>query len=421
MSLNDLESPSLASEKQGMSPLSSEWVRENEGFVRSAPASAGATAANLADGAHPLAAYGAMKIAGPRAEDEDSGAWLWRGYLVRGGVTLLTSLWKTGKTTLLSVLLDRMREGGTLAGQPVSKSRVVILSEESPVQWRLRAGKLTFGDSSTFLCRPFRGKPRREDWSDLINQLIVLHQSEGLDLIVIDPLASFLPGRDENSAATMLETLTPLQRLTAVGVCVLLIHHPRKHLSPAGTIARGSGALNAFVDISLEMERFAPADDLDRRRRLRAYSRFEQTPRHAILELNEAGTDYMYHGDFAQVECRTGWERVQRFLETAPCKLSRDEIREDWPKDDHPVPGSTALWQWLEKAVAEGSLSREGAGTKNDPFLYWLPGKEVEWPDDPMWFLREEMAFDPVKEERERIRRERRERRRRVGGRIMEA
>ena len=31
--------------------------------------------------------------------------WLWHGYLAAGQVTLLTSQWKAGKTTLLSVLL----------------------------------------------------------------------------------------------------------------------------------------------------------------------------------------------------------------------------------------------------------------------------------------------------------------------------
>src|SRR5262245_33402532 len=39
-------------------------------------------------------------------------SWLWHGYLARGGVTLLTSQWKAGKTTLLSVLLARLETGG---------------------------------------------------------------------------------------------------------------------------------------------------------------------------------------------------------------------------------------------------------------------------------------------------------------------
>src|SRR5262249_56779081 len=37
--------------------------------------------------------------------------WIWRGYLARGSVTLLTSVGKTGQTTLLAALLSRLREG----------------------------------------------------------------------------------------------------------------------------------------------------------------------------------------------------------------------------------------------------------------------------------------------------------------------
>src|SRR5205807_153532 len=46
--------------------------------------------------------------------------WLWRGYLAAGAVTLLTSQWKTGKTTLTAVLLARLKAGGQLAGLPLA-------------------------------------------------------------------------------------------------------------------------------------------------------------------------------------------------------------------------------------------------------------------------------------------------------------
>ena len=46
-------------------------------------------------------------------------AWLWHGYLAAGNVTLLTSQWKSGKTTLMSVLQSRLKTGGLLAGRPL--------------------------------------------------------------------------------------------------------------------------------------------------------------------------------------------------------------------------------------------------------------------------------------------------------------
>jgi hypothetical protein len=36
--------------------------------------------------------------------------WIWQGYLARGATTLLTSQWKSGKTTLVSILLSKLAD-----------------------------------------------------------------------------------------------------------------------------------------------------------------------------------------------------------------------------------------------------------------------------------------------------------------------
>jgi hypothetical protein len=38
--------------------------------------------------------------------------WIWQGYLAGGKITTLTSLWKSGKTTLISILFAQMGQGG---------------------------------------------------------------------------------------------------------------------------------------------------------------------------------------------------------------------------------------------------------------------------------------------------------------------
>src|SRR5438552_15931659 len=151
--------------------------------------------------------------------------WLWTGYLAAGAVTLLTSRWKAGKTTLLSVLLAKMAAGGELGGSAVAAGRAVVVSEEPPEMWRRRGERLGFGSHLAFLCRPFRGKPTAEEWQALLDRLADEHIRRGLDLTVIDTLGTFLPGPDENHAATMLTALAPLQRLTVAGLAVLLLHH----------------------------------------------------------------------------------------------------------------------------------------------------------------------------------------------------
>jgi hypothetical protein len=42
------------------------------------------------------------------------------------------------------------------------------------------------------------------------------------------------------------------------------------------------------------------------------------------------------------------------------------------------------VWRWLDRAVAQGLLRREGTGRKNDPFRFWLPDQE-ERLQHPPW------------------------------------
>ncbi|HKI30839.1 MAG TPA: hypothetical protein VKA46_03025 [Gemmataceae bacterium] len=47
-----------------------------------------------------------------RAAAAGKTSWLWDGYLAHGNVTLLTSQWKSGKNTPLSIPLVRRETGG---------------------------------------------------------------------------------------------------------------------------------------------------------------------------------------------------------------------------------------------------------------------------------------------------------------------
>ena len=208
--------------------------------------------------------------------------WLWHGYLGPGKVTLLTSQWKSGKTTLVSLLLARMQQGGELARLPVAAAKTFVISEEMKEDWRPRFKQLGIRDQANFLCRPFLAQPSIDQWLALIETAAAMRQRHGTELLVIDSLSYFLPAHSENSSGALLECLTPLQRLTAAGMSVLLPHHPRKGKTAPGQAARGSGALPSFVDIIIEMDYYSQPDDLDRRRRLLAFSRHAQTPRHRL-------------------------------------------------------------------------------------------------------------------------------------------
>jgi hypothetical protein len=311
-------------------------------------------------------------------------AWLWEGYLAAGKVTLLTSLWKMGKTTLLSVLLAKMKAGGELAGRPVSAARPLIVTEETPDYWVERGRRLDLAPDVGFLCQPFRAKPTPAEWHALMDHIDLFIHRTGVNLVVIDPLATFLPGRDENSAAGMMEALLPLQTLTKRGVAVLLLHHPRKKESDLGHSARGSGALTGHADILLELRPYPKAGEGDRRRRLFGMSRFVETPRHVVLELNDAGTDYACLGELSEEAFTANWEVLFTVLTAANDKLTRREILEHWPIVEV-RPDESTLWRWLERAVADGRLLRDGTGRSNSPFKYWLKEAQQRWKRSPYY------------------------------------
>ncbi|MBY0230897.1 MAG: AAA family ATPase [Gemmataceae bacterium] len=118
---------------------------------------------------------------------------LWHGYLRPAAITLLTSLWKSGKTTLLSVLLSRLKTGGELAGLPVRAGSALVVSEKAPELWWQRGRALALDGHVRWLCRPFRGKPSVAQWHALLKQVARMHARQPVDLLAIDPLANLAP------------------------------------------------------------------------------------------------------------------------------------------------------------------------------------------------------------------------------------
>jgi hypothetical protein len=314
----------------------------------------------------------ALKAVSPQRLD-----WLWHGYLAPGNVTLLTSLWKSGKSTLISVLLARLKTGGAIAGRAVRAGRAVVISEEPASLWVERSRTLDLDGHVDWFCQPFRGRPTPRAWRELLDQVGRLRDQRGADLLVIDALANLAPLRSENDSVQMLKALRPLQELTARGLGLLISHHPRKGRVLPGQAARGSGALSGYADILVEMRAVSPRAG-DRRRRLRAYSRHAATPPSLVLGWTADGTDYVDLGSAAELDFDQVWPVLQGILGEAEGTLTRRALLRRWP-DTAVAPSKVTLWRWLDRAVREGRVLQDGLGTRKDPFRYSLPGMVEKW------------------------------------------
>ncbi len=302
-----------------------------------------------------------------------SPAWIWDGYIAPGRITLFSSPAKSGKTTLLSHLLARRRTGGKLLDLAVTAGVTAIVTEESAGDWQARHQRLDLGGNVCLFCRPFGNQPTRDEFTQMLEQLWKLKEERNLDLVVFDPLADFLPAR-ENDPTGLLHALHPLRRLADAGISFFLLHHTRKAHSMPGLAARGSTVLAAFADIMVELRRFTPEDPGDRRRVLTGFSRYAQTPPAMRLELNAEGTDYVRLPEMDPDAFDDHWPLLRAILDTC-FKQTRSHILEEW-SSDHAKPHPGTLARWLDRAVERGLVKRQGAGHKSDPYYYWLPERD---------------------------------------------
>jgi hypothetical protein len=81
--------------------------------------------------------------------------WIWHGLVARRQITLLTGLWKAGKTTLLSHLLHHRHQETALLGQAAHPGVTAMVTEEARPHWRARNALLAPGPNVCFFFHPF--------------------------------------------------------------------------------------------------------------------------------------------------------------------------------------------------------------------------------------------------------------------------
>jgi hypothetical protein len=301
--------------------------------------------------------------------------WIWEGYLARGNITLLTSRWKAGKTTLVAGLLRSLGTGGAFLGSNCTAASAIVVSEELPAHWSSRQRAIPIGSHTRLVSRPFYSRPTPEEWDELVRRAEAERERGALDVLVIDPLAPFLPGRSDSDPAALLDMINPLRRLAGTGVAVLILHHPRKRDSEEGCRARGSGALLGLVDVILEVDRPGTLPGDANRRKLVAVSRLPLKTPSLFFEWSPGTADFHVVPDLHAIRFQENWQKVESILAGRAKAATHKELLADWPADQ-PRPSERQLYEWLSRAVVENRVVRSGEGTRYQPYRFRLKGQE---------------------------------------------
>jgi hypothetical protein len=297
--------------------------------------------------------------------------WLLEGYLARGRITMLSALFKAGKTTWLAYLLLAMETEGRFIGQWVRPCKVLVITEEHPDEWAERRDLLGLKDHIDVLVRPAMYKMSAGEWLVFLNKLKATQQRNQYDLIVIDPISNLWPVKDENNAAEVQAALMPLHQVLG-DAAMLLLHHLRKAEGQEGTQSRGSGAIAAFIDLLVELRRFSPKDLSDRRRVLTATGRFRETPVELVVTLGEDG--YATHGSRSDVRQNDLAAVIRPALPEAAPGATAEELLERLPESCD--LGKSKLYAALNKGyeATNRRWERSGGGVRGDPFRFYRSG-----------------------------------------------
>lgn len=280
--------------------------------------------------------------------------WICKGFLARGGFTLLAGSPKVGKTTLAYQIIERVAMGDQFLGDHATQAKVLLLGLEEhqrDIIERLRKRseeglkgrvKVVFGPLP---------------YSHEINQVMADYViNEEIGLVVIDTIPAWWKLSDENDASEVNRKGYPLvHTIRRTQAAWLGLVHIRKSGGEHGEEIRGSSALLGLVDIAISMKRGKGGGN---QRVLETVSRYADTPKDLVIEYEEGS--YKKLGTPSEVSSQA----------------KADQVWEGLAKGKQTIESLVILTGLSKQDVSRGltSLServyREGGGHRGNPYLY---------------------------------------------------
>ncbi len=214
--------------------------------------------------------------------------WIWEEYIAKGHATMLSAMYKAGKSTFLRGFLAAMQSEEEFVGMPVKRCNILIISEEHKADWVEKREEFGIDNRTNvhLLVRPITKKLNIKEWEEFISEVDKYCKVNAIELVIIDTLPAVWPAKDENSASDTTSALLPLNKFLNSNLALLFLWHFKKDVSGEdGTSSRGSSAIMAWVDCIVELKRLNGEVGNSPKRQITTLGRFE--PQEATIEFGE--------------------------------------------------------------------------------------------------------------------------------------
>lgn len=196
--------------------------------------------------------------------------WIWPKWLARGKVHILGGHAGDGKSTLLAALAAALSTGGALPDGTIAPvARTLFLLAEDALDDTLKPRLDLHGANHNhiFAIQGVKNEQGNDLAFDLADHLPLLEAeiiARQIDVVVIDPLTSFMPGSDRNSEGAVRDLLTPLGYLAErTGVAVVCVMHVGKSNDPGRRVVQKLIGATAFGAIARVVWVVAPVPNSD--------------------------------------------------------------------------------------------------------------------------------------------------------------
>ena len=287
-------------------------------------------------------------------EEEVDEEWLLEGRIPAGGITLLVSLPKVGKSRFARQLCRDMEKGADLCGKRVAKGRALYLAlEELPRDLKRHLRGL--GAQETLMW----AKPFRLTQENLSRLTLWIRQYE-INLVVIDTLNRAWmveKGADRRQADMAMSPLIDIAH--TMDCAILILHHLRKAPGEDGSDVAESNDIVAAADQVIYLKRDKQHVN---RRILQAPSIGRYAPQPDLaLEFNDEG---IFDGLGEAEAVQSDEERDVILGVITSDWYTRKELAEDTGLSE------ASVRRRMQELEADGLIKKQGRGVKYDPTRY---------------------------------------------------